>query len=61
MLEAPAQRDVAYIKKTYVDIVKISGAIYKFIDELQHSEPLLKREFVFNDVRYDDPKGYMYC
>lgn len=34
MLEAPAQRDVAYIKKTYVDIVKISGAIYKFIDEL---------------------------
>ena len=49
------------MRQTYVDIVKISGAITYLIDEMQHDEPLLKREFVFNDVRYDDPTGYMYC
>lgn len=53
-------RDVKTIKKNYVEIIKISAKILKQIDHLQHLEPLLKREFVFDSVRYDDCKGYMY-
>ena len=54
-------KDDALIRQTYVDILKISSSISYLIDEMQHEEPLLKREFVFNDIRYDDRSGYMYC
>lgn len=41
-------------------MVKISAKILKRIEQLQYDEPLLKRHFVFDSVKYDESDGYIY-
>jgi len=53
-------RDLEIVRLLYSELIRISSKILRKIENMQNIEVCLKRQFVFEGIRYDDCEGYLF-